>query len=82
MRVCVRALPYVCIDCVVSMSTVRKRNQLTCLGMSKSVRNLDAWPSVSSVVVATLRALALSLKGSSMAPVRLSRAAAVEAMMV
>ena len=37
------ALPSVYIDCDVSMSTVRKRNQLTCLRMSKSVRSPDAW---------------------------------------
>ena len=38
-RMCVRALPSVHIDCAVSMSFGRKRNQLTCFGMSKSVRS-------------------------------------------
>ena len=31
------------IDSAGLMSSVRKRNQLTCLGMSKSVRSPDAW---------------------------------------
>ena len=37
---------------------------------------------VSSVAVTTAKALSLYLEGSSMAPVRLTRAAAVAAMMV
>ena len=39
-------------------------------------------PPVPSVAVTTLRALALSWKGSSVAPVRLTRVAAAEAMVV
>ena len=46
------------------------------------VLDLNCTTPVSSVAVTTSRALALSLKGSSMAPVRLTRAAVVEAMMV
>ena len=37
------ALPYVYIDRAVSMSTVRKRNRLACLGISTSVQSPDAW---------------------------------------
>ena len=56
-QVCVQALPSVYIDCAVSMSLGRKRNELTSLRTSMFVRSPDTWlwiatPSPASAVSA------------------------------